>query len=181
MSINELHHKMEHVNFKDLQKMVKQGMVTGIDLNFDSKPDFCEACVKAKITCKPFPKQSEMKYTKYGDKVISNTWGPAPVESLGGKKYFQIYQDLLSHEECIYFNKNKSKGFDNYKKYKAWVKTQWNAAIKVFGGDRGGEFMSKAFNDHLEHAGTVWHLTVHDSPASNGSSKCANRTHVECA
>jgi hypothetical protein len=172
---------MGHVNFKDLQKMVKQGMVTGIDLDFDSKPDFFKACVKAKMMRKPFPKWSETKYTKYGDKVISDTWGPAPVESLGGKKYFQIYQDLSSHKECIYFNKKKSEGFDNYKKYEAWVKTQWNAAIKVFSCDCGGEFTSKAFNDHLEHAGTVQHLTVHDSAASNGSAEHANRTHVECA
>ena len=41
--------------------------------------------------------------------------------------------------------------------------------------------MSKEFTEHLENAGTVRHLTVHDSPASNGSTERANRTHVEGA
>jgi hypothetical protein len=118
MSINELHHKMGHVNYKDLHKMVKEAMVMGIDLDLESKPSFCKACIKAKTTRKPFPKQSETKYTNYGDKIISDTWGPAPVESLGGKKYYQIYQDLASHEEHIYFNKRKSESFDNYKSMK---------------------------------------------------------------
>jgi hypothetical protein len=60
------------------------------------------------------------------------------------------------------------------KKYEAWVHVQRNAVIKIFGCDRGGEFRSKAFDEHLEYAGTVHHLTVHDSPASNGAAERAN-------
>ena len=37
------------------------------------------------------------------------------------------------------------------------------------------------FDEHLKNKGTARHLTVHDSPASNGSAERANRTHVECA
>jgi hypothetical protein len=135
MSISELHRKMGHVNHDDLRKMVRDGMVTGIKLDFDSKPEFCEACIKAKAFCKPFPKKSETTYRNYGDKVVADTWGPAPVESLGHKKYFQLYQDLSSHEEHVYFNHEKSEGFDNYKKYEAWVRVQHNAVIKIFGSD----------------------------------------------
>ena len=50
MSINELHRKMGHVNYKDLRRMVKQDMVTGIDLDLNSRAEFCEACIKAKAT-----------------------------------------------------------------------------------------------------------------------------------
>ena len=49
------------------------------------------------------------------------------------------------------------------------------------GTDRGGEFTSKEFTDHLEQVGTIRHLTVHDSPASNGIAECANRTHLDGA
>jgi hypothetical protein len=172
---------MGHVNYDDLRKMVKDGMVTGIDLDFDAKPDFCEACIKAKATRKPFPKRSETKYQNYGDKVVADTWGPAQIESLGRNKYYQLYQDLASHEERIYFSRQKSEGFESYKKYETWANNQRGAKIKIFGSDRGGEFTSKAFNEHLESKGTVRHLTVHDSPSSNGSAERANRTHLECA
>ena len=94
-------------------------MVIGIELDFDSKPEFCEACIKAKASHKPFPKKSNTTYHNYGDKVVADMWGPAPVESLGHKRYFQLYQDLSSHGEHVYFNHEKSEGFDNYKKYKA--------------------------------------------------------------
>lgn len=180
MSINELHRKMGHVNCDDLWKMVKDGMVVGIDLDFNSKPDFCEACIKAKATRKPFPKRSETKYLNYGDKVVADTWGPAKVESLGGKKYYHLFQDLASHEEQVYFSRKKSEGFESYKTYEAWVNTQRGAKIRVFGSDRGGEFTSQIFDEHLEKKGTVRHLTVHDSPSSDGSAERANRTHLEC-
>jgi hypothetical protein len=52
--------------------------------------------------------------------------------------------------------------------YEAWMKKQRNPdGIKGLGSDGEGEFMSAEFKNHLEKAGTVRHLTVHDSPQSN--------------
>jgi hypothetical protein len=161
--------------------MVKEGMVTGIEVDLDSKPEFCEVCVKAKADRKPFPKKSETVYTKYGEKVVSDLWGPARVESLGGKKYYFLFKDLASREEKVYFLKAKSEAFLDYKKYEAWALVQRSARIKIFGCDRAGELTSKEFNTHLENAGTVRHLTVHDSPASNGAVEQGNRTHLNGA
>ena len=45
----------------------------------------------------------------------------------------------------------------------------------------GVNLRAKNFTDHLERAGTVRHLTVHDSPSSNGSVERANRTHLDGA
>ena len=161
--------------------MVKDNMVTGIELDFDSKPEFCEPCLKGKATRKPFPKKSQTMYQNYGDKVVADTWGPAQVESLSRKQYLQIFQDIASHKERVYFSLHKSEGFENYKKYEAWVKIQRGVKIKIFGTDRGGKFTSKAFNEHLEEIGTIHHLTAHDSPSSNGAVERANQTHMECA
>ena len=72
MSISELHRRMGHVNHDDLRRMVEKGMVTGINLDLNSKPEFCEACIKAKATCKPFLKESKTEYKAYGDKVIAD-------------------------------------------------------------------------------------------------------------
>lgn len=57
---------MGHINHDDLREMVKEGLVTGIELDFDSKPEFCETCIKAKATRKPFPKKSTTEYKAYG-------------------------------------------------------------------------------------------------------------------
>jgi hypothetical protein len=57
---------------------------------------------------------------------------------------------------------------DQYKAYEAWLKTQYGVSIKVFHSDRGGEFMSNAFSEHLQKAGTIRRLTMHDTPEYNG-------------
>ena len=181
ISINELHRRMGHVNHEDLRRMIEKGMVTGIDLDLSSTPDFCDVCIKAKATRKPFPKESQTEYKAYGDKVVADVWGPAPVKSIGGKEYYVLFKDLFSHEERIYFLKQKSEVFECYKKYEAWLKVQRNGRIGILGCDRGGEFTSQGFTDYLENAGTVRHLTVHDSPASNGVVERANRTHLDGA
>ena len=76
---------MGHVNHEDLCHMVKKGMVTRISLDLISTPDFCEACMKAKATHKLFPKESKSEYQSYGDKIVSDVWGPANVQSIGRK------------------------------------------------------------------------------------------------
>jgi len=119
------------------------------------------------------------EYKTYGDKVMSDLWGPAKVTSLGGNKYANTYMDAHTCEERAYYLPSKSNTFTAYKKYEAWVRVQCGAPIKIFGCDRGGEFMSHEFMEHLEKSGTVHHLTVHDSPASNSMEEWENWTLIE--
>ena len=53
--------------------------------------------------------------------------------------------------------------------------------VAILGCDRGGEFMSNNFTEYLKNSGTICHLTVHDSPASNGAVEQANQTHLDGA
>jgi hypothetical protein len=45
--------------------------------------------------------------------------------------------------------------------------------------DRGGEYLSTAFNEHLAAAGTAKKLTTHDTPQLNGIAERLNRTLLE--
>ena len=84
ISINELHRHMGHVNFQTLCEMIHQGAVEGIELDSLLASSFCEACVQGKAHCKAFPKVSKTTHSRYGEKVITDLWGPAPVQSLRG-------------------------------------------------------------------------------------------------
>ena len=65
---------MEHINHNNLFKIVCKGMIEGIDLDFNSKPLFCEICVQAKAVRKSFPKKSKnnVSYKAYGEKVMAD-------------------------------------------------------------------------------------------------------------
>ena len=107
MSINELHRKMGHINHDDLRRMMKDGSIMGIELDNTPKDEICPGCVKAKASSRPFPKLSTShRATKYGDKVVSDLWGPAEKNSVKGKKYYILFQDEYTHEQRIYLPRN---------------------------------------------------------------------------
>jgi hypothetical protein len=59
MSISEVHCKLGHISHATIKHAISTRQITGIELDMDSKPDFCEPCVKAKAARLPFPKKSD--------------------------------------------------------------------------------------------------------------------------
>ena len=172
MSMNKLHQKFAHISHNTLRGMVKSGAIEGINVDLDSTQSFCEICVNSKITRVPFPKESKTCAKMYGERVHSNLWGPAPVESLSHKNYCITFTDKASDKLKLYFVRKKSSTFNCYKQYKAWVKKHQNPeGIKNLHSNRGGEYLSNAFIDHLNEQGTHHELTVHDSPQQDGKAE----------
>ena len=60
MDINEAHRKFGHISSAAIKHAVSKGFITGINLDESSKPEFCEACAKAKSARQPFPKESHL-------------------------------------------------------------------------------------------------------------------------
>ena len=59
MSISEAHQKLGHISHTMIKHTISIGCITGIDLDTDSKLEFCEPCAKAKSAQQPFPKKSD--------------------------------------------------------------------------------------------------------------------------
>ena len=83
-------------------------MVEGIEIASQPDNNFCETCVKAKITHVPFPAESNTRATKYGEQIHTDVWGPARVASLCGKLYYVSFTDDFSHKTMVTLVKKKS-------------------------------------------------------------------------
>ena len=59
------------------------------------------------------------------------------------------FTDEHTREVTVYFMAKKSDAFEAYKMFEAWVSVHRNAKIKILRTDRGGEFVSKAFQKHV--------------------------------
>ena len=59
MTISEAHHKFGHIAHSAIKHAISNGFISGVELDPDSKVEFCEACAKAKSARQPFPKESE--------------------------------------------------------------------------------------------------------------------------
>lgn len=182
ISLDQLHRRMGHISPKVARHMVTKGFVTGVKLDNEGLQDiFCESCVYAKATRKPVAKERKegSRAKKFGEEVHSDLWGPAPVQSLRGKRYYISFIDDSSRYTYLEFLHRKNEAFRAYLEYEAWVKTTFDVPVKTLHSDNGGEYTGKEFVVHLKENGTHQKLSVHDTPQHNGVAERYNRTLVE--
>ena len=72
--------------------------------------------------------------------------------------------------------RHKSETFEKFKEFQNEVENQLGKKIKLLRSDRGGEYMSQEFDDHLKNRGIVPQLTPPGTPQRNGVSERRNRT-----
>jgi len=120
LSLDQLHRKMGHIPPCTTRELVKNGTVTGLNLDMRSEASFCNACAKAKPVCKPVPKEyTSLCATNVGNKILSDIWGPATPQSHYGKEDFVIFTDDYSRWSHIETMSHKSETLTQYKNYEA--------------------------------------------------------------
>ena len=181
MTISEAHRKLGHIAHSAIKHAITNGFILGVELDPNSKVEFCEACAKAKSARQPFPKESETRAEKFGDRVHWDLWGPASVKSINGNHYVAARIDDATRQTKLYFQKKKSEAYYSYLKDEAYIENQYGNQIKSSRSDRGGEFLSEKLIKHQDFKGTKRELTVHDSPPQNGVSERGMRTRAERA
>jgi hypothetical protein len=182
LTIADLHRKLGHVSQEGLLTAIKKGLVTGVNVDLTSQPEFCDVCVKAKSARKPFPKESTSHALTYGEMVHTDLWGPAQTTSIGGSLYYISFTDDYSRQTRIHFLKLKSEALTAFKAYEAWLGRQSpGVRLTKMRSDRGGEYLSGEFDQYLRQQGIERQLTIHDSPQQNGVAERLNRTLVEHA
>ncbi len=166
ISISQFHCIMGHASHESLKQSICNGEIIAPNVNLNSKPEFCSACVQAKAATKPFPKHSDNESAKkYGDKVTGDVWGPAKVKSICSFSYFALFKDVAMRECLPYFMKKKLETLCCYKEHEAWMKAQHGVNVmKIFESDCGEEFTNEEFKQHLKSAETICHRYVHNLP-----------------
>jgi transposase InsO family protein len=70
--------------------------------------------------------------------------------------------------------RHKSEPFEKFKEFQNEVQNQLGKTIKYLRFDRGGEYLSPEFGDHLKKCGIVLQLTSPGTPQWNGVSERKN-------
>ena len=135
LTISKAHWKLGHITPSAIKYVIAKGHITGIQLDPESKPEFCKACSKAKAARQPFPKELETCATKYRECIHWDLWGPASVRSLSGNSYVAVCIDDATCETMLYFQVKKSQTIDSYKHDEALIETQTGNRIKVAHSD----------------------------------------------
>jgi hypothetical protein len=181
MLLMELHCHLGHIAPLSACKLVQNSAIIGIELDPDSQEADCDACIYARATRLPVPKvRISPPAQHFGDEIHTDVWGPSPIATCQGHKYFATFMDDVTRYTVMYLLHTKDEALEAYKSFEAWAIMQGHCTmIKVLQSDRGGEYLSRAFDQHLKKVGTVRKLTTHNTPQLNVVTECLNRTLLE--
>jgi hypothetical protein len=176
VSVMEVHRRMGHIAPASACKLVEDGLVTGIALDPKSHEEHCDTCIYACMTRQPVPKvRISEQASHFSDEIHTDVWGPAPVSMHRGHRFFITFMDDATRYTITFLLMHKGDALNAYRSFEAWARTQnLCTAIKVLRSDRGGEYLSTAFDKHLADAGTVCRLTVRNTPQLNGVAERLN-------
>ena len=96
--------------------------------------------------------------------VHTDLWGPSPVTSLGGSRYYITFIDDSSRKVWVYFLKNKSNVFETFKKRKAMVEIETGLKVKCLRSDNGGEYINRGFSEYYATQGIRMEKTIPGTP-----------------
>jgi transposase InsO family protein len=113
--------------------------------------------------------------------VHTDLVGPTTTKGLKGEKYFMLLVDDYTRMTAVFFLKNKSEAFENFKIYKEMVENEMDSKIKCLRYDNGGEFTSKEFMDYCRSHGIKRQFSIARTPQQNGFVERKNKTIQEMA
>ncbi|GKA90552.1 retrotransposon protein, putative, ty1-copia subclass [Tanacetum coccineum] len=108
--------------------------------------------------------------------IHTDVCGPFKTVSKQGASYFVTFTDDFSRYGYVYLLKHKYEVFETFKVFQKEVENQLGKTIKSLRSDRGGEYISQEFLDHLKEHGIIAHRTPLYTQQHNGMSERRNRT-----
>ncbi|CAN7140793.1 unnamed protein product, partial [Brassica rapa subsp. narinosa] len=165
------HQRLGHPNMEVLQMLSRNKAIVFTKTSFQT---LCDACQVGKSCQLPFL-SSEFVSTHPLERIHCDLWGPSPIVSAQGFKYYVIFTDNFSRFTWFFPLKLKSDFLAVFLKFQQLVENQLQNTIKQFQCDGGGEFISQAFLTHLAKAGIQQRISCPHTPQQNGLSERKHR------
>ncbi|KAL3642739.1 hypothetical protein CASFOL_013554 [Castilleja foliolosa] len=173
ISLDVWHSRLGHAPLD----IVKKALIScNLDFSDNKMTVLCPSCMKSKSHKLPFA-DSKSSYQNAFDLIHSDVWGPSPVTSSSGFRYYVSFIDHLSRYTWIYLLKNKSDTLQAFIHFKKLIETQYNGKIRIVQTDGGGEFI--ALSKLLKDNGIVHRMSCPYTPEQNGLAERKHRHIVE--
>ena len=178
MKLIDWHHRLGHLGHAGLKELAKKDLIAFDGESEEDELRSCEECILGKSKKLPYAakKHTSSKPLEYAHADI---WGPSPIQSMGGGRYFLSIIDDFSRKIWLYVMKEKSEAFTKFQEWCIEVETKKGNVLKCLRTDNGLEFLSAKFDAFCKSKGIKRHRTVPHNPQQNGVAERANRTILE--
>lgn len=171
-SFNLWHSRLGHVCFDTIKLLNKLGYLSVNSIL--PNPTVCSPCQLAKSKRLPFEK-NEKRANAVLNLVHCDLWGPAPVPSTSGFRYYAIFIDDFSRYTWLFPLRQKSDFGNIFEQYQLFVENQFGCKIKVFQSDGGTEFTNRKLQSHFRNCGIHHIMSCPNTPSQNGRAERKHR------
>ncbi|GJT01838.1 putative ribonuclease H-like domain-containing protein [Tanacetum coccineum] len=178
---NKWHRRLGHVNFKNLNKLVKGNLVRGLPSKLFQNDHTCVACQKGKqhkASCKA-KAVSSISHTL--QLLHMDLFGPTSVRSLNHKTYCLVITDDFSRFSWVFFLRTKDETSGILKEFIRQIENQLNQKVKTIRSDNGTEFKNRDVIEFCGLKGIKREYSNARTPQQNGVAERKNRTLIEAA
>ncbi|MFS7934571.1 putative RNA-directed DNA polymerase [Helianthus anomalus] len=167
------HQRLGHPHLQLLQSMLSKNC---LPVSNNSVLPFCNSCPVGKSS-KLHLSSSNYKSTNVLDLVFCDVWGPAPVASFYGHRYFLLCVDHHTRYMWIFPIKQKSDVFAIFKQFHTMAERQFRTQLKSVQTDWGGEFRN--LSSFFANLGILHRLSCPHTSEQNGFVERRHRHVVE--
>ncbi|KAD7477395.1 hypothetical protein E3N88_00531 [Mikania micrantha] len=178
---NLWHRRLGHVNFKNMNQLVKHGLVRGLPVKDFSCDENCYACLKGKQHKVSFPPIGDPKSIACLQVLHMDLFGPVRIMSMAKKKYCLVIVDDYSRFVWTFFLHSKDKAAKSIIHFVLYVEKQYSLPVKCVRSDNGTEFRNHILDEFYLSKGIKRQYSIPRTPEQNGVVERKNRTLIEAA
>ncbi|GJV44036.1 putative RNA-directed DNA polymerase [Tanacetum coccineum] len=167
------HRRLGHPHQRLLHSMLSN---FSLPVTNKSLSSFCNSCPLGKSSKLPLF-ESGFRSNNILDLVYCDVWGPAPLLSFEGHRYFMLCVDHHSRYMWIYHLAQKSDVYSTFKSFVQMVERQFTTKLKNVQTDWGGEFRNLA--SFFSSLGIIHRRSCPHTSEQNGFVERRNRHVVE--
>ncbi|GJR25533.1 putative ribonuclease H-like domain-containing protein [Tanacetum coccineum] len=141
------HRRLGHINFKNINKLVKDNLVRGLHTKRFENDQTCVACLKGKQHRASCKSKVLNPITKPLFMLHMDLFGPTFMSSLMHKKYCLVVTDDYSRFTWVFFLTTKDETSEILKNFIKEIENLVDKKVKIIRSDNGTEFKNKVTDD----------------------------------
>ncbi|GJY49394.1 putative ribonuclease H-like domain-containing protein [Tanacetum coccineum] len=175
------HRRLGHLNFKIMNKLVKENLVRGLPSKLFENNQTCVACQKGKQHRASCKSKTENSISLPLHLLHMYLFGPTFVKSLMKKMYCLVVINYYNRFTWVFFLATKDETSGILKSFITGIENLVDHKVKVIRCDNGTEFKNREMNQFYEMKGFLRQFSIARTPQQNGVLKRRNRTLTETA
>ncbi|GJX28644.1 putative ribonuclease H-like domain-containing protein [Tanacetum coccineum] len=176
------HRRMARVNFKNMNKLAKHGLVNVLPSKLFTNEHNCVACNKGKQHKASYKAITAVSIISAPLQLLHmNLFGPTSIRSIDHKYYSLVVTDDFSRFTWVFFLGTKDETYGILKDFITFIENQLTKKVKAIRCDNGTEFKNSKLIELCRSKGIRRDYSNARTPQQNGVAERKNRTLIEAA